>query len=420
MEIGVVGVSHKTANSEIREKAAFTQSSARKAMEKLASSLGAEFAIISTCNRSEFYYAASEWEQVENEIEKLYMGMAGEGGMPRGSMYRKRGTDAAVHLMSVAAGLDSMVLGEDQILSQVKSAHTLALECKSSGKALNRLFMNSISCARHIKSTLGISTYPLSVAYIGVKLLAEKAEGLAGKRALIIGLGETGRLSLEHLLAEKPLSVEVVAGRKGLSKSETADWLLERGIRPVAYEDRYEAISRCDVLICATSSPHHVVEANEMGIRRSRLIIMDMAIPRDVDPNVKAAENVELYGIDDISEIARANEACRAQLAAKASDIVNKRAREYMRWLAGTCVDPVIGGLNNRCTAIKEETLGYIARKVDLDERELKVVEKMILSSLKKLIKDPVQKLKELDGNEARKYACMLDDIFALGCSKGE
>lgn len=420
MEIGVVGVSHKTANSEIREKAAFTQSAARKAMEELATSLGAESVIISTCNRSEFYYAASDWERVQNEIEKMYEGMAGEGGMPVGSLYKKIGTDAAMHLMSVAAGLDSMVIGEDQILSQVKNAHALALECKSSGKALNRLFMNAISCARHIKSTLGISTLPLSVAYIGVKLLAEKAGVLAGKRALLIGLGETGRLSLEHLLAEKPLSVEVVAGRKALSNRESSDWLLEMGISTVAYEDRYEAISRCDVLICATSSPHHVVEAKELGIREKELLIMDMAIPRDVDPIVGATENVELYCMDDISEIARSNEACRAQLAAEASEIVNKRAGEYMRWLAGTSVDPVLGGLNSRCAAIKEETLGYITRKVELNERELRVVEKMISSSLKKLIREPVQKLKELDGNEARKYACMLDDIFGLGCGEGE
>ncbi|WP_038260995.1 glutamyl-tRNA reductase [Peptoclostridium litorale] len=406
MNIGVVGLSYKTAKYEIRENAFFTARRKRDMANSLME-LGAKgVVILSTCNRSEIYFSFDENITRIDDVVSLYCKKLDI--QDEKYVYSRSSKDAARHLFMVASGLDSLVIGEDQILCQVREALDFSLEAGYGEKAMNRLFMEAIACARHVKRELKISEHPISTAYVGVKFIKNETGGINGKNAMVIGLGNIGKLCIDYLVEEGAKEVFAV-GRRG------KDYAVGRygNVHMTDYEHRYERLKDCEVLICATSAPHAIITKEAVLKTEKELFILDMAVPRDVEAQVGEIENVRLRLIDDIEKILEHNEQRRERLSIRAFEIVNERLSEFTRWLELSKFDPIISALNQKCEEVKNEALSSIRSKMDLSPKQYEMLERTVKSSLKKILKEPISNLKSKEeGFDAKGYALVLEDIF--------
>lgn len=411
MNFAVIGINHKTAPIEIREKVAFTDSKKIEGINILLDKSIDEVVILSTCNRSEIYIVNYS-EQIEaniNNVIEFYSDFFYLKEIKK-NIYFKKDKDAVMHLYKVTSGLDSIVLGEDQILGQVKTAHHFSMDIGGSKKILNKLFNEAVKTAKSIKSTLKISEHPLSISYIGVKFLKDKLNRLSDKNALIIGLGKIGILTLEYLIEENTNKIYMI----NRNHKKVVDLVKEYpSVIPVDYHNRYEILKNVDILVTATSSPHTIIEHNKLKNINNKLTILDLALPKDVDKKVTKLENITLFDIDDLKNISIQNENKRKELSKKAELIISEQIAEFYVWLKNIKVDPIIKFFNEKCEIIKEDTLDYIIRKVDLDNRDTKIISKMITSSLKRIMRDPILKLKKIDDEDKREtYIKVLQELF--------
>lgn len=412
MQFAVVGLNHDTASAEVREKTAFSDMKKLEVINYLLDSGIEEVLVLSTCNRSEIYIAGGDrYLDKYIEIVKEYYRKILQIDEDK-YLYIKVGEEAVYHLYYVAAGLDSIVIGEDQILGQIKDAHTLSMSVGSSKKLLNKIFREAVCTAKRCKTNLKISEQPLSVSYIGVKFLKEKMGELKGKYVLLTGLGKMGRLALKYMFHEEVGKIYVVYR----NRQKILDILQEYpNIIAVDYKDRYKILKEVDILITATSSPHLVFKTSEMEHISRELYIMDMAIPRDVESSIGELDKVNLYNVDSLKAIAGLNEKRRIELSEEAKEIIKSHVEELKDWFTRLSVDPVIKSLKEKCEVIQQDTLEYLDRKLELDNRDKKIIEKMLNSSLKRLIREPILRLKEIENHEKRaQYAEVLEDLFEI------
>lgn len=408
MELALIGVNHNISPIEVREKVSFTESMKIDGSNSLLDKWIDEVVILSTCNRSEIYVASENIESSIEEVKSFYKDFF-EFPQIEDYLFVKKGKEAVTHLYMVTSGLDSVVLGEDQILGQVKEAMIFSMELGFSGKVLNRLFMESIGECKKIKTNLRISEIPLSTSYIGIKLLKEEIGSLKGKKALVVGAGKISRLSLKYLCEEELGKIYVTNRTHGRLKDifKEFPWLT-----PIEYDDRYSILSDIDIIISATSAPHTIIKYEDMPKLCKKLYILDLALPRDVDSRVKKFENVVLYHIDDLSKVSEDNRQKREELSKQAMEIIDKGVKEFIEWMGSIKVDPVLKSLNERCSDIKDDTIEYINRKLDLDQREKKIVDKMLTSALKRVIREPIKNLKSMEEDDVDSYIAMLNNLF--------
>lgn len=413
MEVAVVGVNHKVAPIAIREKVAFSEAKKIESMDILLDYGIEEVVILSTCNRSEIYIATKD-EKIDKAIEftkSFYESFFKITGISD-YLFIEKGKKAIEHLYCVAAGLDSIVLGEDQILGQVSDAHLFAMEFGGSKKILNKMFREAITTAKEIKQTTKMSEVPLSVSYIGVKYLKQQMGTLKGKKALVVGLGEMGRLAFQHLIEEGVEEIYMCNRNHDKVYDLSSEY---SQIIPVAYELRYDYLKDVDIVVTATASPHTVIQKSKIKALKDKVYMMDLALPRDIDASVNELEEVILFDIDDLTRISHENEQKREALAAKAMEMVKMKIEDFMLWCDTIKVDPVIQSLNQKCKEIEEDTLSYIYRKMDLDCREKKILEKMISSALSRVIREPVLKLKSIEEEEKRDaYIQLMGELFEI------
>ena len=408
MEIAVVGISHNTSPIEIREKFSFTESMKIEGANWLLDKSIEELIIISTCNRSEIYIVSEDIDISINEVKEFYKGFFCFPQVEE-YLFTKKGKDAVSHLYMVIAGLDSVVLGEDQILGQIKEAMTFSMELGFSKKIINRLFMDAIAEGKKIRSHIKISEIPLSTSYIGIKLLKQKIGSLEGKKVFVIGAGKISRLSLKYLLEEGLAEIYHTNRTHGRVK----DIFKEFGsLKPVEYKYRYDILKDVDILITATGAPHTIISYDNMPELKKKLYIMDLAIPRDVDDRIRENKKVTLYHIDDLKKVSHDNLLEREKLSREAMTIIAEDVNKYMEWLSHTKVDPVIESLNDRCSTIKKDTMEYIERKIDLDSRERKIVDKMLTSALKRVIREPIKTLKKTEVEKSEEYMEIVKELF--------
>ena len=413
MEVAVVGVNHKLAPIEIREKVAFSEAKKIEATDYFLNNGISEVVILSTCNRSEIYFATQDLklEEAIALVKNFYSEFFKIENI-KAFLFELSGKFAIEHLYKVSAGLDSIVLGEDQILGQVSEAHLFSMEFGASKKLFNKLFREAVTTAKEIKQSTKISEIPLSISYIGVKYLKQKMGTLEGKKALIVGLGEMGKLAFRHLL-EEGIEEVYMCNRNHDKVYDLSKEFPE--IIPIDYKERYECLSNIDILMTATSSPHTVIKKSEINSTKPSLYMMDLALPRDIDPKVKELDGVKLYDIDDLTKISMENEQKRQELAKTAMLMIDEKIEEFINWSASIKVDPVIKSLNKRCQEIEEDTLNYIYRKLDLGNREKKILEKMLSSALSRVIREPILKLKSIDEDKKREaYIELMGELFEL------
>ena len=413
MNIGVVGVNHNLAPINVREAVSFTDTKKIEAINILLDREIDEIVILSTCNRSEIYISGENIQQKVDEVANFYKDYFGVKDIEQ-YLFKKTNLEAIQHLFDVTAGLDSLVVGEDQILGQVKDAHEFCMKLGATKKVFNKLFRDAVTTSKEIKTITKISQQPLSISYIGVKLLKEKMGTLEGKNALIVGLGKMNLLTLNHLEEENVKNIYIA--NRNIEKTKEIENKFDN-IIPIEYSDRHKVIQEksIDIVVSATSSPHLVIKYDDMPKLDKKIYIMDIALPRDIDTKLKELDYVELYDIDDLKEIHDQNDTKRNELAQKAQEIIKIKIDEFTEWLDLTFIDPTIQSLNSKCIEIKEDTLEYIFRKIDLNQREQKIIDKMLGSALKRVIREPIMNLKQVKNKGQREeYIKVIEDLFEI------
>lgn len=411
MDFAVVGVNHNNTPINIRETVSFTDTQKIEGINFLLDNGIEEAIILSTCNRSEVYIYSNNISDKVEVVKNFYQDYFDVESIEE-FLFNKTGEEAIKHVFNVSAGLDSLVLGEDQILGQVKDAHDFARQLGSSKKVFNKLFREAITVSKDIKTTTKISHQPLSISYIGIKCLKEKMGSLENKNALVIGLGKMSKLAMKHLEEEQLNNIYVTNRSYEKLKSIQEEY---KNLIPIKYEDRYEVMDKVDIVISATASPHTVLKKAEMPKTSNKLIMMDIALPRDIDKNLNEFENIEVYDIDDLKKISEANDKKRRELACIGELIIDEKIEEFNEWLDTIKIDPTIQSLNDKCSDIREDTLDYIYRKLDLNCREKKIIDKMLTSALKRLVREPIINLKQIkDSGKQEEYIKIVEELFDL------
>ena len=376
MNIGVIGINHNLAPINIREHVSFTDIQKIEAINYFLDRDIEEVVILSTCNRSEIYIQAKNIDEKIKLVEDFYEEFFNAKGIKE-YLFSKKYTSAIEHLFKVASGLDSIVLGEDQILGQVKDAHDFSMQLGSSKKIFNKLFREAVNIAKDIKNTTKISHQPLSISYIGIKFLQNKVGNLEGKKALVIGIGKMNMLTMKYLEEEKLDTIYVSNRSHGKVIELESEF---KNIVPIRYEDRYKVMNDVDIVISATASPHMIIKYDEMPEIQRKIFMMDIALPRDI-------------GYEMISE----------------------KIIEFTEWLDSIKIDPTIESLNDKCLEIREDTLEYIYRKTNLNNRDKKIIDKMLTSALKRLIREPIINLKQTkDKGKREEYIKLVEELFEL------
>ena len=411
MNIGVIGINHNLAPINIREHVSFTDIQKIEAINYFLDRNIEEVVILSTCNRSEIYIQAKNIDEKIKLVEDFYEEFFNAKGIKE-YLFSKKYTSAIEHLFKVASGLDSIVLGEDQILGQVKDAHDFSMQLGSSKKIFNKLFREAVNIAKDIKNTTKISHQPLSISYIGIKFLQNKVGNLEGKKALVIGIGKMNRLTMKYLEEEKLDTIYVSNRSHGKVIELESEF---KNIVPIRYEDRYKVMNDVDIVISATASPHMIIKYDEMPEIQRKIFMMDIALPRDIDPKINELENIEVYDIDNLKDIHDKNDKKRKELAKIGYEMISEKIIEFTEWLDSIKIDPTIESLNDKCLEIREDTLEYIYRKTNLNNRDKKIIDKMLTSALKRLIREPIINLKQTkDKGKREEHIKLVEELFEL------
>lgn len=411
MDFAVIGVNHNNTPINIREAVSFTDTQKIEGTNFLLDKGIQEVVILSTCNRSEIYIYSNNILDKVKVVKDFYRDFFNVENIEN-YLFQKIGNDSKKHLFNVSAGLDSLVLGEDQILGQVKDAHDFARQLGASKKVFNKLFREAITTSKEIKTKTKISHQPLSISYIAIKCLKEKVGDLKNKNALVIGIGKMSRLALNHLEEEKLQNIYVTNRSYEKLKDIQEQY---KNLIPIKYEDRYKVLENVDIVISATASPHIILKKEDMINISNKLVMMDIALPRDIDKNLNDFNNIEVYDIDDLKKISEENDKKRRELACIGELIINEKIVEFNEWLDTIKIDPTIQSLNDKCSDIREDTLDYIYRKIDLNCKEKKIIDKMLTSALKRLIREPIINLKQIkDTGKQEEYIKIVEDLFDL------
>lgn len=398
MEIAVVGIDHNKAPIDLREKTSFiTCSSKEKAIEALKSNGVEEVVILSTCNRSEIYFCAKDVDRTIPQVVELYQSKTDLD--IKDYITVKRDRDAVKHIFCVAAGFESLVLGEDQILGQVKEAMENSIKKKHSKKILNKLFRSAITFSKGIKSKYKISENPLSISYVGLKLLKNEIGSFKDKKVLIVGVGNMGMLALKYIIEEFPKGIYIT--NRTHKRLETISNYNEEVI-PVPYEKRYDYMKEVDIVISATSSPHIIFKKEKMPRLMKTLYILDIALPRDVEKEMENIERVKLFDIDDLKAVVAVNENYRKKVVNSAISEINEKVEEFYCWKVDASLDPIIGYIEEKCNKIRNETMSYIENNTRVSEEDRISIERFLTSQLKETFKNPIIDIKKSQGNKKK------------------
>jgi glutamyl-tRNA reductase len=379
MRLALVGISHRHAPVELRERVALTVKDAGALARELAS--GGECVCLSTCNRTELYAVG------EDATERSLAALRELGGDEVASLtYRLADHAAALHLFRVAAGLDSLVPGEGEILGQVRAAY----EAGSPGALLNRLFHDALHAGKRARSQTSIAESPASVPSAGAALAQQVFGELDGRRVLVIGAGKIGELAAKSLAA-RGAEIAAVANRS-LEHAEGVARLF--GANAVSLDAIAGELATADVVVACTSAPGFVLHAADVPDRKGRpLFLIDLAVPRDLDPALNELDSCYLYDIDDLEAVVDATLAGRRREAERAEAIVAEEAERFRAWQASLDVVPTIASLRARAEAIRTAELGKAAPRLTDEER--RAVESITAQILNKLLHLPTVRMKE-------------------------
>lgn len=419
MNIVVVGLSHKTASVDIREKVAFVPTQMEKPLHALIALPDiTEAIIVSTCNRVEIYATTRDIAGGMARMKRFladYHNISLETLEPH--LYSHHGEAAIRHVFRVAASLDSMVVGEPQILGQIKTAYGYAAEFKSSGIILNRFLHKAFSVAKRVRTETKIASSAVSVSFAAVELARKIFGDLSDKTVLLIGAGEMCELAAKHFINNGVRGV-MVTNRTFERAVKLAEEFEGKAIQ---FEDLFDQLHKADIILSSTGATHFIIKPKDVEevIRRRKLkpmFFIDIAVPRDIDPKVNDVENVYLYDMDDLQGVVASNLQQRAEEAKKAEAIIEMEIGQFFKWLSSMNVTPTVVALRSRFEEVRQAELARtLATWKDLSPEAQKRLEALTGAIVNKLLHHPTSVLKRSEqGNRHDLYVDALRNLFDL------
>ena len=418
MHLLCLGLNHKTASVSLRERLSFSEEEIRAGLARLACGEEksiSEMVLLSTCNRTELYAVVSSlsFSPLERFLEDTR-------GVPRADfgahLYRYEGKEVAAHLFRVAAGLDSLVIGEPQILGQVTRALELARGQNAAGAILSRLFEQAIHAGKRARTETRISRNPASVSSLAAKLAENALGSVEDAQIVILGAGEMAELAVEALRKRGAQKILVVNRTLDRARSLAARW----GADIATFEQIERALFTADIFISATGAPHTLVSPRLLApIARNRsraLVMIDIAVPRDIDPACSDLPNIYLYDIDSLNTQLHESLSLREKEAPLVEAILSEEEKSFAEYLQTLQVRPLIADLSAYAERVRQRELEKTLRRLpDLNEEERRKIEKMTQALVKKLLAPPIQRLRaEAAHPHAPEYAAVARTLFGL------
>ncbi len=419
MSITAIGLNHKTAPVDVREHLTFGPDIIVAALRNIVENLGVKEAVIlSTCNRTELYCVTNG--QSRSQICHWMSQFHGiDAAMVNPYLYSHDDEEAVAHLLSVSSGLDSLVLGEPQILGQVKQAFQTAKEAGTTGKLLQRLFQHTFSAAKQVRTDTAIGSSPVSVAFAAVSLAKQIFSDTSNQTALLIGAGETIELTARHL------------HQQGIKRIIVANRTLEKAHELASQFDGYAIaltelphhLAEADIVISSTASPLPVlgkgtVESALKQRKHQPIFMVDIAVPRDVEPEVSNLEDVYLYTVDDLQEVIQDNLRSRQEAAEQASEIVDMQTHEFMSWLRSLDAVTLIQNYRNQAEATRDEVLERAKRMLENGKSAEDALSFLANTLTNKLLHEPSSQLRQASSNGDREILQAANALFQLDQTK--
>lgn len=420
MEIMVLGMNHSTAPVKIREKFKIQKESYSNFIESLYRTEGLqECVILSTCNRTEIYAVVDETHMVKHKIIQFLTDSFEANKLQiTNNLYLKENDEAVKHLFRVICGLDSMVLGETQILGQVKEAYTRSHSHQATGTIFNKLFNQAITFAKHVHSETDIGRNAVSVSYAAIELGKKIIGPLHSKTAVILGAGEMAELTVKHLHANGADKIIVVN-----RTYERAKKLAEKFGAGTKTMDRiHDVLIEADIIISSIDMKEPIITAKDMetiNLKRTQrpLFMIDISVPRNIDPKINNLDHVFLYDIDDLESIVETNLEKRAQEREKINDMIDQELLTFKAWLSTLDITPIMAALRSKSLAIYEEAISQIENKLPgLTERERKIIRKYSKSIVTQMMHSPLIGMKQMvaTNSNQKEISDLIIQLFSL------
>lgn len=425
MNIAVVGLSHKTAPVEVREKLSIQEAKMESVVQQLCSYPHIEeVAILSTCNRLEIYVVATETEAGVRELSQFLSEL---GQLPlhqlRQHLFVLLHQDAVMHLMRVAAGLDSLVLGEGQILAQVKHTHKLGQQYNGIGRLLNRLFKQAITAGKRVRTETSIGTGAVSISSAAVELAQLKAQNLAACRVAILGAGKMSRLLVQHLLSKGAVNISIL-NRSQARSEELARQFADANLELCLLSDMMRVIAESDLVFTSTAATEPLLDRAKLEavLEPNRpVMLFDISVPRNVAADVNELDNVQAFNVDDLKAVVAQNQESRRQMAMEAEVLLDEEVEAFEVWWRSLETVTTISCLRDKIETIREQELEKALSRLGTEfaEKHQEVIEALTRGIVNKILHDPMVQLRAQQDIEARRLAMQsLQMLFNL--DKGE
>lgn len=427
MNIAVVGLSHKTAPVEIREKLSIPEAQCERAVATLCAYPHIkEVAILSTCNRLEIYVVTSE---TEPGIRELTQFLSEHSKIPlhqlRQHLFVLLHEDAVMHLMRVAAGLDSLVLGEGQILAQVKHTHKICQQYKGIGSLLNRLFKQALTAGKRVRTETSIGTGAVSISSAAVELAQLKVQNLAASRIAILGAGKMSRLLVQHLLAKGAVHISIL-NRSLQNAQELANQFKEAQLQLHPLSEMMTVIAESDLVFTSTASTEPLLDRSKLEAclepHRS-LMLFDISVPRNVDADVNQLANVKAFNVDDLKAVVAQNQESRRKLAMEAQVLLEEEVEAFDVWWRSLETVPTISCLRDKMETIRAQELEKALSRLGTEfaDKHQEIIEALTRGIVNKILHDPMVQLRAQQDIEARRRAMeTLQMLFNLESASNE
>ena len=413
MPLLALGISHHTAPVDIREKVAISSLGYAEKIQQLLDLDGLEeVVILGTCNRTEIYCLCAghaengllSWIHKVNDIPQ---------GQLDSHFYRHTGEDAVRHLIRVAGGLDSLVLGEPQILGQIKEAWQVSQQAGGAGKVLDRLFQHTFAAAKSIRTNSGIGSHPVSVAYTTVVLARQIFGDLTQQNVVLVGAGEMIRLCGKHLREQSIAHIEIV----NRSQQAAEELATELHAKATALDKLHEVLPRADILISSTASPTHIIsmEAVKSALKKRRhrpMFMVDIAVPRDIDPEISRLDDVYLYTIDDLQQVVDENMQQRHSAALAAGADVEQSVAAFMRWLYGIRAARSLKMIRSRSHMHETDLVEKALKRLQAGQDPEQILAQLASTLTNRILHEPTQRLREAAEEQRYEILKAADWIF--------
>ena len=410
MNIVVVGLSHKTASVEVREKLSIPEAQIEEAIAVLKSYPHIEeIAIISTCNRLEIYGVAIDIEQGVKEIAQF---LADKAQVPlrqlRPNLFTLLREDALRHLMRVSAGLESLVLGEGQILAQVKNTHKLGQKYKGLGRLLDKLFKQAISTGKRVRSETSIGTGAVSISSAAVELVHSKVDNLASYSITIIGAGKMACLLVKHMISKGVTDISVV-NRSHRRAQKLCDQFPKANLKIYPISEMMEALAVSDLVFTSTGATEPILNRVKLETHLTLdrdLMLVDISVPRNIAADVNEIGCVRAYNVDDLKAVVAANQESRRQMALEAQGIIEQEVASYITWWRSLETVPTISCLRSKVETIREQEMEKALSRLgsEFAEKHQEVIEALTRGIVNKILHEPMVQLRTQQDIEARRH----------------